>query len=1180
MGIPPPLITAFERGGEMGRRMLEMDWESSPLGPPDTWPEELATSVATMMASAAQIIVFHGPDYCGLYNDAYIPVAGGKHPAFLGQPARLMWAEAWSLLEGLFDGVRERNSSYVGTDQMFILGRHGFLEETYFDVSYDPIRRADGVVSGLFCIVSEKTFRVIGERRGRTLSALGSRLADSPDETALAAAAAEVLGENTADVPFARLIFDSAEMPPRVREAALSGRGGTIPLREITEPPPTAADEALVLPVVVGTGVAGALVAGVSRQLALDRSYRDFLELAVAQISRAVANMRAFELERARVAQLAALDQAKTNFFSNVSHEFRTPLTLILGPLEDLLVDPAVPAAERERLLPMHRNGMRLLKLVNTVLDFSRLESGRMRADYRPTDLAGYTARLASTFRSATERARLELVVDTPPLPGPVYVDREMWEKIVLNLLSNAVKFTPAGTIELRVSASGGQAVLTVRDTGVGVPADEQPMLFDRFHRVTGAWARTHEGTGIGLALVRELAELHGGAVEVISELGHGSVFTVRVPFGTAHLPSDRPAGDAALIVSDANSRLFLEEAYSWLRDEPAVESPAPVLGRGQILLVDDNADLRDHVARLLRPHWAVTTAVDGRHALELAGKHAFDLVLTDVMMPRMDGFELIAALRADERTRDVPIVVLSARAGEEASGEGLAAGADDYLVKPFSAKDLTARVRANLDLGQARRLVISRLRGLVDTAAAVSTVRTTAEVLDVAARHVLAMTGAGRVVVTAPGGRAEVDGGGAAGTAPDVLMALPDTSGASVGELRVWSGPAGPTEPAVLTQLARLIGLRLANARLYETEHRIASTLQHSLLPQSLPRVPGAIVASRYLPGSSEAEVGGDWYDVIAVPGDRLFLVIGDVVGKGVPAAAVMGQLRNALRAYILEGFDCGEALSRLNRLVDNLGRRQFATVVCVRFDPATGQLHYSSAGHPSPVLIRPGGPGEFLYGSALGPPIGALAAVTYPTLEGELVPGGRLLLYTDGLVEDRAAGIDFGLAELIEDAAKPADHVEDLLDALLAKAAGRTRRDDIALIAVQATEPREFVLRMPADATRLSVLRRRLDDFLTGHGVPEADVFDLTVAVSEAAANAIEHPIDPVEELITVEASIEDDAVLVTVRDTGTWRPAADGGFRGRGLALIGALTDLAVSRGPGGTTVTLRREINPRP
>jgi anti-sigma regulatory factor (Ser/Thr protein kinase) len=342
---------------------------------------------------------------------------------------------------------------------------------------------------------------------------------------------------------------------------------------------------------------------------------------------------------------------------------------------------------------------------------------------------------------------------------------------------------------------------------------------------------------------------------------------------------------------------------------------------------------------------------------------------------------------------------------------------------------------------------------------------------------------------------------------------------------------------------------------------------------------VPGAVVASRYLPGSSEAEVGGDWYDVIAVPDGRLVLVIGDVVGKGVQAAAVMGQLRNALRAYILEGFDCGEALTRLNRLVDNLGRRQFATVVCVRFDPAARQLHYSSAGHPPPVLARPGGGAGFLYDSALGPPIGALAATTYPTRIGVLDPGDRLLLYTDGLVEDRAIGIDAGLAKLLEDVAQPADHVEDLLDALLARAARRIRRDDIALIAVQATEPREFVLRLPADPTRLSVLRRRLDDFLTGHGVPEEDAFDLTVAVSEAVANAIEHPVDPLEELITVAASIDDDAVLVTVRDTGRWRPVTEGGFRGRGLALIGALTELSVAREPGGTAVTLRRPLSSR-
>jgi signal transduction histidine kinase/DNA-binding response OmpR family regulator len=1177
--LPVELSTAFERGGEMGRRMRDLDWTSTPLGPPARWPAELQHAVGTMLASRAQMALFWGPHYSALYNDAYISALGDKHPSSLGRSAAEIWAEVWSVLQKLFDGVQETDESFYGRDYPFMIDRFGFLEETYFDISYDPIRAAGGSVTGVMCIVAETTARVLSERRVRTLSALGRRLADSPDQATLVAETVAALRENERDVPYASLVLDDQPAPPAVAEVIATGRPGRIP----ADPGEVAADEALVLPIGIGAVRSGALIVGVSRFLALDTGYRDFLDIAAAQISQAVSNVRTYERERDRAAELAAVDQAKTNFFSNVSHEFRTPLTLILGPLEDLIDDPALPAAQRERLLPMQRNGLRLLKLVNTLLDFSRLESGRTRASYRATDLADYTVRLASTFRSAAERAGLELVVDSPPLPDPVLIDREMWEKIVLNLLSNAVKFTEHGRIVVRVFAEDGMAVLTVRDTGVGIPADEQPLLFDRFHRVRGAWSRSHEGTGIGLALVRELVELHGGSVAAESRVGHGSVFTVRLPFGTAHLPGDRLTEAASLVVADVEPRLFVEETSWWSGDTamPAViDEPASTrdASRGRILFADDNADLRDHVARLLRSHWEVTTAVDGVAALELAARDRFDLVLTDVMMPRLDGFGLIAALRADERTRDVPIVVLSARAGEEASVEGLAAGADDYLVKPFSARDLVARVRANLDLGQARRQIISRLRGLVDAAAAVNTVRTTNEVLDVASRHVLAMTSAGRVVVSTPGARAEVGGDARSGEKADVILPLPDPSGASLGELRVWSGPSGALDPIVLTQLARLIGLRLGNAQLYEAEHRIASTLQHSLLPHSLPRMPGAIVASRYLPGSSEAEVGGDWYDAIVAPDDQLFLVIGDVVGKGVQAAAGMGQLRNALRAYILEGFDCGTALTRLNHLVDNLGRRQFATVVCVQFDPRTRQLHFSSAGHPPPVVAVPGEHGTFLYSSALGPPIGALADATYPTLEAELAPGSRLLLYTDGLVEDRNVGIDAGLAELTDDVAKPVEHVEDLLDTLLAKAARRPRRDDIALLALQATEPREFVLRLPAEPTRLSVLRRRLEDFLTAHGVPETDRFDLTVAVSEAAANAIEHPVEPAEPVITIEASIDDRVVSVTVTDTGSWKPADSAGFRGRGLALIGALAELSVARTEDGTSLTLRRRFEP--
>ncbi|WP_430783881.1 SpoIIE family protein phosphatase [Actinoplanes sp. G11-F43] len=1171
--LPRRLSNAFERGGEMGARMSGLDWAATPVGDPAGWPVELVDAVATMLASRAQIIVFWGPERVVLYNDAYIVTMGGKHPGFLGRPGRELWGEVWDVLRQLFDGVVADDRSFEARDHLFMIERYGYVEETYFDVSFDPIRSGDGVPGGVMCIVTETTGRVLGERRLRTLSALGRRLSATSDQAVLAAETAAVLTADAEDVPFAELILDGAGTHPAISEVITEGNPGRIPLALLTVPAPAAAEEALILPIGVGADTVGALAVGVSRHLPLDDDYRDFLDLAAAQISRGVANVRAFQQQRERAAELAALDRAKTQFFSNVSHEFRTPLTLILGPLEDLIEDPEL----RARLLPVHRNALRLLKLVNTVLDFSRTESGRLRAVYRPTDLAGHTARLARTFRPALDRAGLALTLDTPPMTMPVYVDHELWEKIVFNLLSNAVKFTREGGVEVLVRAAGGQAELIVRDTGAGIPEADQSMLFDRFHRVTGAWSRSHEGTGIGLALVRELTELHGGTVAVRSRPGAGSEFTVRIPFGTAHLPADRVSADPAPPGDPAEPRLWVDEATWWAGDGPGIPQPRQGEPGGRILLADDNADLRDHVSRLLSPHWDVATAVDGAAALELAREQQFDLVLTDVMMPRLDGFGLIAELRAEPRTRDVPIVVLSARAGEESAVEGLSAGADDYLAKPFSTRELIARVRANLELGQLRREIVSNLRGLVDATAALNAVPTTAEVLDVAARHVQAMTAAGRVVLTTPDGRAERDGG-AAGTAhPAAVLPLPDTSGPPLGELRVWSGPGGPVDTVVLTQLARLVGLRLANARLYETEHRIAATLQHSLLPQSLPRVPGAIVAGRYLPGSSEARVGGDWYDVIAGPDGELFLVIGDVVGKGVQAAAGMGQLRNALRAYLLEGFDCGTALSRLNRLVDTLGRRQFATVLCVGFDPRTRRMRYSSAGHPSPVLIPAGQTGTFLYDTALGPPVGALGSVTYPTRETELDAGTRLLLYTDGLIEDRRQAIDDGLSELTADVAKPTEHIDDLLDKLLAKATRRgARRDDVALVAMEVTEPREFVLRLPADAGRLIVLRRRLEDFLAAHRVSDDDAFDLVMAVSEAAANAIEHPVDPAEPVITVTASFQPEAVLVAIRDTGSWRPATDAGFRGRGLALIGALTELSVHRSAEGTEVVLRRPL----
>jgi signal transduction histidine kinase/serine phosphatase RsbU (regulator of sigma subunit)/DNA-binding response OmpR family regulator len=1232
-GLPPGLAAAFEAGGEMGHQFGRLDWSATRLGAPHLWPPSLINAVSMMLASRSQIVMFWGDDHLAFYNDAYLSTIGAKHPRALGEPAREHWAELWHVLEPLFAGVRGTGQAFRGIDYPFLLERHGFLEETYFDISYDPLRTENGTVGGIFCMVNETTGRVLGERRLRALAELGRNLSGLASWGELGEEAARVLDGHRADVPFA-LVYLGDGRPgsevlvgcggvnptvvrpagggdPRGTPAALADvlAGGPATLGRatdfVTAPPETAADEVLVLPITAGTEPAGALVMGISRRLSLTEDYRTFFDLVAAQLSSAVAIGRAYELERARAAELAALDQAKSNFFVNVSHEFRTPLTLVLGPLEEFLADPDLPVRYREPLTMMHRNARRLLKLVNTVLDFSRLESGRLRAFYEATDLSDHTARLASTFRSAAERAGLRLVVDAPMLPQRVFVDRDLWEKILLNLLSNALKFTVEGGITVRVRAVDGFAQLEVADTGVGIGPDDLSRVFERFHRAPSARARNHEGTGIGLALVRELTELHGGQVVASSRIGEGSMFTVTVPFGAGHLPPERVAEVASPLADTGETRLYVDEASWWTEtgSTGSTESPDPAgsprssrssrrLGRpgagqrtgatrtGRILVIDDNADLRDHLSRLLSPYWEVVTAPDGEAGFAEAVRAPFDLVLTDLMMPRLDGFGLVTGLRADPRTRHVPIVILSARAGAGEAVEGLAAGADDYLIKPFSGQELIARVRSNVELGQLRGQIIEQLRALADAAVAVNTARSSGDVLRIAARHAQTLVRAGRVVASASGARYEADGGHTGDADPTAVVPLVGSAGEQLGELRVWSRDGGSTdaEDAALAQLARLVGVRLENARLYEAERRIATTLRHSLLPESLPQLPGAIVASRYLPGTAGAEVGGDWYDVIGVGEDELVLVIGDVVGKGVPAAAAMGQLRNALRAYLLEGFDPGAALTRLNRLVDSTGGRTFATVVCLWFEPASGRLRYASAGHPAPMVIRPGGEVDLLHERALGPPIGALPNTTYPTGETRLDRGWRLLLYTDGLIEDRRAGVDVGLDRVRAAAGESGyEHVEDLVDALVERVSRQPRPDDVAVLALEVAEPDRFALRLPADPTKLSVLRRRLDDFLVANRVAQADRYDLTVAVSEAAANAIEHPLAPAQDTITIEAAIDDGAVTATVRDTGRWREATGAGFRGRGLTLIRALAEVTVDRADEGTSVTLRRRLS---
>ena len=733
-------------GGELGELIRARDWSRTALGPLEGWQQTLRTAVGMLLSSRAQIILFWGPEFVVIYNDAYRPVFGGKHPSALGMTGREAWSEIWDdQLGPLLRGVVESGESYWARDLLFCIQRHGYLEETYFDISYDPVRDENGTVRGVNCIVTETTGRVTGERRLRTLGNLGRIVMHARTVPAVLEQAAAVLRGDPEDIAFVLLyewdaragvarLRATAGIDPSHRAAAAEiapGGDGPWPLSVNLPAHGVIADASAlgipsgrwpepcqrvgVLPIAMPSQAPDAfMVVGLSPRLASDESYRNFLQLVAAGIGSALSNAKALEVERRRVEALAELDQAKTAFFSNVSHEFRTPLTLLLGPLEEEIHSGELPRASRARLEVAHRNGLRLLKLVNALLDFSRLEAGRVRARYEPTDLAAFTTELASNFASACAKAGLALRVDCAPLTQAAYVDRDMWEKIVLNLLSNAFKFTFDGSIEVCLRERAGRAVLTVRDTGVGIAGAEMPRLFERFHRIEGTRARTHEGSGIGLALVQELVRMHGGEIRAESTPGKGTTFELALPLGSGHLPPPQVAAGAERATA-RQAPMFVQEAVEWLRTPaaPAAHAAASAPKRERILVAEDNADMREYIERLLAESWDVVAVPDGKAALHALLTARFDMLLTDVMMPNMDGFELLKAVRSEQALRDLPVVMLSARAGEEARLEGRTAGADDYLVKPFSARELVGQVRAQLAMSHARK-VVSRERELL----------------------------------------------------------------------------------------------------------------------------------------------------------------------------------------------------------------------------------------------------------------------------------------------------------------------------------------------------------------------------------------------------------------------------------------------------------------------------------
>ncbi|MFF0277127.1 SpoIIE family protein phosphatase [Streptomyces sp. NPDC004330] len=1404
-----PVHEVFAADEVIGRDLSAVDWEATPLGAPETWPQSLRTAVSILLSSRFAMWMAWGPQLTFFCNAAYRrDTLGGKYPWALGRPVSEVWAEVWQDVRHRVEHVLAGGEATWDEGLLLFLERSGFAEESYHTFSYSPLRDDEARVAGVLCVVSEETDRIIAERRMSTLRDLGSDPRALLTEREMVAFAGRQLELNDKDLPFtltylfeddgsARLaaatgiaaghpaappLLDagdaSAPWPPRGPGqgtpdlVALDGPTHTDLPSGAWSAPPT---QALLLPLLgQGTAPYGFLVVGLNRYRPLDDTYRAFLELVAGYLAAGISHARSYRAERQRAEQLAELDRAKTAFFANISHEFRTPLTLIMGPVEELrsLAHDAGTAMSAE-LDMVHRNGLRLGRLVNTLLDFSRIEAGRMQARYEPVDLGTVTADLASVFRSAVERAGLGLRVDCRPLDAAVYIDRDMWEKVVLNLLSNALKFTFEGTIDVSVRADGEEAVVSVTDTGVGVPAHELPRLFERFHRVENSRARSGEGSGIGLALARELVALHGGSLDAQSVEGRGSSFTIRLPLGSAHLPADavvlpdaparpsdsagapvpagvRPPGPLRTEATRSAAEPYVQEALRWLDETPAsapalrgsagstarraetAGPAAPVVPN--VLVADDNADMREYLVRLLSgAGYEVRTANDGLAALAAIRTRTPDLVVSDVMMPRLDGLGLVGALRADPRTAAVPVLLLSARAGQEASVEGLGAGADDYLVKPFAAGELLARVHAHVELGRLRnqharwrtalvdslqeaffvcdetgavvelnaaftdilgygpeelpypsappwwpdaqadpeerrevetafahlttapdrppgpstlplthrdghRVWVSvagtrlqdpdtgrrvfvgtfrdvtadhhaarRERALADVTARTAEAVSPTDVLSRAlgglrdlwqARRVTAVVFTDEGVPTVVMEEKEDEEGDAAEPTVGTRRLLRDlrdqppltplTTDAGAGILlehpegllllRVAPAPGRPftgEDELTLSLLGGHLAQSLTRAHQIDQERRTAIALQQAILGPS--RVPEGF-AVRYEPASRPLKVGGDWYDTFPLRDGRTGIVVGDCVGRGLEAATVMGQLRSACRALLMQSAEPAQALSALDEFSVGIPGAFCSTVFCGVLDRA-GNLTYSSAGHPPGLLTLPDGTTRLLDQGRCRP-VGVTVGRPRPSAVCAIPARSTVLLYTDGLVERRGTpltrGIDRAGRTLRDGRDESLDRLAGGLMRHLAPRDGYD--DDVALLLYRRPVP--LSMTFPAESAQLAPVRQALRSWLQECDLPAETAQNVLVAAGEACANAIEHGHrDAPGDAVHLRAEATASTLRLTVTDTGRWKtPAPEAHpLRGRGVKLMRALMhQVTIVPGPTGTTAEMYTRI----
>ena len=700
-------------GGEMGALMRSLDWSKTLLGPVSRWSQSLRTAVSILLASRFPMLIHWGPELVQFYNDGFRPILGDlKHPGALGQPAYPWWTEIWDVLTPMFERVLAGEGTWY-ENQLILPNRNGYIEETYFTFSHSPIRDESGQVVGIFQAVTETTERVLDERRLRTLHDLGINTATAQVTQEACRIATETLSQNAADIPFALLyLLDESRRQaylagtaglepdtpasPRVIDLSAEDKPGSWPLARVAHtgqtaqvdnlvaqfgtlpggPWPESPFVALVLPV-AQPGVTlptGLLVVGISPRRALNDTYRRFLSLVAGQIATAVANTRALEMERKRAEALAELDRAKSQFLANMSHELRTPLNGILGYAQILKKGKTITDQQKNGLNIIYQCGEHLLNLINDVLDISKIEARKMELYPKNFHFPEFLEAIAEICRIRAEQKGIELIYETlTPIPKAIRADEKRLRQVLINLLGNAVKFTEQGYITFKVGYHQEKFRFQVEDTGIGIAQEKLEEIFLPFQQV-GEKIRETEGTGLGLTISRELAELMGGELKVESTLGKGSVFW---------LDLDLPEVEWIDVADISENNII---GFKGLKRK--------------ILVVDDKWANRSVLVNMLEPlGFEVLEATDGLDGLNKARQFKPDIILLDLVMPVMDGFEATRRLRMMPELEGVVVIAISASVFDFDHQQSRKVGCDGFLPKPVREADLLEKVRVHLGL-------------------------------------------------------------------------------------------------------------------------------------------------------------------------------------------------------------------------------------------------------------------------------------------------------------------------------------------------------------------------------------------------------------------------------------------------------------------------------------------------